>query len=149
VRGHDSADTHTMLFELVRSVSLLHVLDAGGAGTASMSELFALHELDSTPGMAQNELADRLRLDKSTVSRLVAGLESRGLVTRERDTGNRRFVRLSITPAGRRLHERVGRSLHQRQQEVLAAMTASERSALDVGLGGLLRALHSTVDSDR
>jgi DNA-binding MarR family transcriptional regulator len=148
VHEHDSADTHAMLFELVRSVSLLHVLDGGAAGPASMSELFALHELDSTPGLAQNELADRLRLDKSTVSRLVAGLESRGLVTRERDTGNRRFVRLSITPAGRRLHQRVGRGLHKRQQEVLEAMTAEERSALDVGLAGLLRALHSTVNPD-
>ena len=42
-------------------------------------------------------LAERLRLDPGYVTRLVAGLERRGLVRRGRDARDRRRVRLSLT----------------------------------------------------
>ncbi len=135
-------DLHGLLLELVRSIGTLHLVDGGPAGQVSLSEVFALHELDSGEGLAQQELAARLRLDKSTVSRLVAGLEARGLLVRQRDRDNRRIVRLTITPAGHALHRDLAQAMHARQQSVLAAMTASERAALGTGLIGLLRALH-------
>jgi DNA-binding MarR family transcriptional regulator len=139
-------ELHGLLLQLVRSVGLLHVLDAGGAGQISLSEMFALHELDVRGGLAQQELAAELRLEKSTVSRLVAGLEASGLLVRERDPGNRRIVRLSLTPDGRRLHLELAEEMHARQRVVLAAMTAPERAALGTGLTGLLRALHRWRD---
>jgi DNA-binding MarR family transcriptional regulator len=138
----DGDDLHGLLLELVRSIGLLHVVDAGTAGQVSLSEVFALHELDAGGGLAQQELAARLALDKSTVSRLVAGLEERGLLVRERDPDNRRIVRLSLTPAGHRLHRDLGHAMHARQRSVLTEMSAAERSALGTGLAGLLRALH-------
>ena len=138
----DGADLHGLLLDLVRSVGLLHVVDAEAVGQVSLSEIFALHELDAGDGLAQQELASRLRLDKSTVSRLVAGLEARGLLLRERDPDNRRIVRLSITPAGHRMHVDLAAGMHARQECVLAAMTPAERAALGTGLAGLLRALH-------
>lgn len=140
----DEAELHGLLLELVRSIELLHVADDAGAGQVSLSEVFALHELDRRGGLAQQELAERLQLDKSTVSRLVAGLEARGLLVRERDPGNRRIVRLSLTPAGRRLHLDLADAMHARQRCVLAGMTASERAALGTGLAGLLRALQDS-----
>jgi DNA-binding MarR family transcriptional regulator len=145
VADRHGADLHGLLLDLVRSVGLLHVVDpgtAGSGGSVSVSELFALHELDAGGGLSQQELAERLRLEKSTVSRLVAGLEVRGLLVRERDPANRRFVRLSLTAAGQRLHVDLARAMHERQGAVLAAMTPSERAALQTGLVGLLRALH-------
>jgi DNA-binding MarR family transcriptional regulator len=142
VTRRDEAELHRLLLELVRSVGLLHVVDAGDAGRVSLSEVFALHELDTRGGLAHQELAARLELDKSTVSRLVARLEARGLLGRERDPANRRIVRLSLTPAGHRLHLKLAHAMHARQRSVLAAMTASERAALGMGLAGLLRALH-------
>lgn len=141
-------DLHGLLLDLVRSVGLLHVVDpgtAGSGGSVSVSELFALHELDAGGGLSQQELAERLRLEKSTVSRLVAGLEARGLLVRGRDPANRRFVRLSLTPPGRRLHVDLARAMHERQGAVLAAMTPSERAALQTGLVGLLRVLHDPL----
>jgi MarR family transcriptional regulator, lower aerobic nicotinate degradation pathway regulator len=138
----DDEELHRLLLELVRSIGRLHVVDDGDGVLTSPSEVFALHELDHRDGLAQQDLADALGLDKSTVSRLVASLEGRGLVVRERDPENRRFVRLALTADGRRLHREVGHSLHSRQSEVLGRMTAAERQALSTGLAGLLRALH-------
>ncbi len=139
-------ELHRQLLELVRSIGFLQVAAAGVDGQVSLSELFTLHELDGG-SLAQQELAARLRLDKSTVSRLVAGLEDRGLVVRERDPANRRIVQLSITDAGRRLHHELGRAMHARQAPVLEGMTAAERTALSTGLTGLLRALHEATST--
>jgi len=141
---HDTEDVHHLLLELVRSVGLLHVTDVALVGPASLSELFALHDLDVADGLSQQQLATRLRLDKSTVSRLVAGLESRGLLVRERDQRNRRVILLSLTAAGRAMHRELAAALHAHQSRVLEAMTEVERSALATGLSGLLRALHGT-----
>jgi DNA-binding MarR family transcriptional regulator len=140
VAPHGNTGLHPLLLELVRSIGML--LADPEAGQTSTSELFALHELDSDHGLAQHELAARLRLDKSTVSRLVAGLEARGLLLRHRDPDNRRIVRLALTPAGHRLHRALARALHERQDQVLAAMSDSEQAALATGLTALLRALH-------
>jgi DNA-binding MarR family transcriptional regulator len=59
-----------------------------------------LLELGRATGLTQTELGARLRLDKSTVSRLVAGLERRGWLRRERAIADRRAVCLRLTPAG-------------------------------------------------
>ena len=135
-------DLHGLLLELVRSIGTLHVAATPTQGEFSLSEALALHELDAGDGLAQQDLAARLRLDKSTVSRLVAHLEVLGLLTRHRDPGNRRVVRLSLTPAGRRMHHTLAHAMHAHQRTVLAEMTASEQAALRKGLVGLLRALH-------
>ena len=138
---HD--DLHGLLLELVRSMGdLVSTDEDGGARTAvTMSEALTLHELDSDVVLSQQELADRLRLDKSTVSRLVAGLEGRGLIRRHRDPANRRYVQLILTPTGQQLHRDIGSAMHRRQQRVLGRMTAAERQSLRTGLQALLSAL--------
>jgi len=59
----------------------------------------------------------------------------------ERDPANRRDVRVSLTPAGRRAHRGLTRVLHARQRDVVTAMTEAERAALRTGVTALLRAL--------
>ena len=66
----------------------------------SLSETMALAELAAAGSTSQQDLADRLGLEKSTVSRLAAGLESRGWLSRVRDDGNRRVYRLRLTDEG-------------------------------------------------
>jgi DNA-binding MarR family transcriptional regulator len=106
-----------------------------------MSEIFAVHELDVFGPLNQQDLADRLHLEKSTVSRLVAGLEGRQLLVRERDPGNRRFYRLRLTETGRAAHREVAKSFQAHYVDVLDLLSEPEREALEVGLTALLRAL--------
>ena len=67
---------------------------------ASASEVFALAELTEAGPLSQQQLGERLGLEKSTTSRLAAGLERRGWLERVRDPANRRYYRLALTPAG-------------------------------------------------
>lgn len=49
-------------------------------------------------------LGERLALDSGTLTPLLKRLEQRGLVTRRRDTGDERVVKIALTPEGQKLH---------------------------------------------
>lgn len=110
-------------------------------GQVSGSEARALIELVNARGIAQGELAGLLGLEKSTVSRLAAGLERKGWVRRGRDEGNQRYVRLYLTPEGGAVAARLWDAWLSRQARILAALTAEERAGLAAGLRGLVRGL--------
>jgi DNA-binding MarR family transcriptional regulator len=107
----------------------------------SASEARALIELASARGIAQGELAGLLGLDKSTVSRLAAGLERKGWIRRGRDEDNQRYVRLYLTPQGGEVAARLWQAWQSRQARILAALSPDERAGLLAGLGGLVRGL--------
>jgi DNA-binding MarR family transcriptional regulator len=123
----------------------LPVSDPSGSAppvpVVSASEARALIQLISARGIAQGEFATLLGLDKSTVSRLAAGLERKGWIRRGRDEGNQRYVRLYLTPQGGDVAARVWQAWQSRQARILAALSPAERAGLTAGLGGLVRGL--------
>src|SRR5207249_8612564 len=62
-------------------------------------------------------LAGRLSLAKPTVSAAVDGLVERGLLVREAVAGDRRAVRLGVTPAGRKQLARTERAMAERDRK--------------------------------
>ena len=84
----------------------------------SLSEMMALGELADVESMSQQELGQLLGLEKSTVSRLVVGLQRRSWVGRERDPANRRFYRLQLTPEGRTVADRIGHDLRAHHEQL-------------------------------
>jgi len=89
------------LVGLVRSLGL-HQPDRASCGCrVSVGEVHVLMELGRSEGVAQRELAAWLRLEKSTVSRLVSVLEGRGWVERFPDPSGGRSPRLRLTGEGR------------------------------------------------
>jgi DNA-binding MarR family transcriptional regulator len=117
------------------------LVNAAKLPSISGSEARALIELMSARGIAQGELAGLLGLDKSTVSRLAAGLERKGWIRRGRDEGNQRYVRLYLTSQGGTVAARVLEAWHVRQARILAALSDDERAGLSAGLRGLVRGL--------
>ena len=137
------AELERLLRQLLRVVSPAggQVGDGAPVPAVSVSEARALIELAAARGIAQGELASLIGLEKSTVSRLAAGLERKGWVRRGRDEGNQRYVRLYLTPEGTVMAGRLWDAWQSRQARILAALSAEERSGLSAGLGGLLRGL--------
>jgi len=113
----------------------------------SPSEMFALGELIDSGELSQQELADRLGLEKSTISRLAAGLESKGWLARERDPANRRFYRVRLTAEGERVAHAVGDELREHHGQLLGLLSPMERHALGLGLAGLIRAIEEHAGS--
>jgi DNA-binding MarR family transcriptional regulator len=142
-----AAELEHLLTQLIRMLS--PGLSAGDTAAppnaplpaVSASEARALIELVSARGIAQGELAGLLGLDKSTVSRLAAGLERKGWIRRGRDADNQRYVRLYLTPEGGEVASRVWHAWQSRQTRILDELSADERAGLMAGLGGLVRGL--------
>lgn len=89
-----------------------------------------------------SDLAARLRLDASTVSRYVARLEKLGLARRTEDPDDRRATRLSLSPAGRRATD----TAMQRRREVVADALSGWSPADRETLRGLLSRLAADVE---
>ena len=107
----------------------------------SSSEARALIELVAARGISQGQLGTLLGLEKSTVSRLAAGLERKGWIKRGRDEANQRYIRLYLTPEGSRVAAMVWRAWQSRQARILSGLSGRERAGLAAGLGGLIRQL--------
>jgi len=107
----------------------------------SASEARALIELGAAHGIAQGQLAGLLGLEKSTVSRLAAGLEHKGWIRRGRDDDDQRYVRLYLTAEGAAVARQVWQAWQTRQARILAGLSAQERHGLTAGLRGLMRGL--------
>lgn len=77
---------------------------------ASMREYDVLYTLAKHgEPMRLSELRSGVLLSQPALSRLVDRLLARGLLDRCGDDADRRAVRISLTEAGRRLQERIGR----------------------------------------
>jgi hypothetical protein len=53
-----------------------------------------------TPGISQQDLADKLLVGRSNLSMLLPQMEKRGLLVRRGDPQDRRVLRLELTPSG-------------------------------------------------
>ena len=72
------------------------------------SQYNVLNILANEPaGISQRELGDRLVVDRSNVTGLLDRLEKNGWVRRDDDPDDRRVYRVSLTPAGRALWQKI------------------------------------------
>jgi DNA-binding MarR family transcriptional regulator len=141
VDAAEAARLHQLLMDVVRAAGLLQPDQTLAGHPVSLSQAFALHELDAATPLSQRDLAERLGLEKSSVSRLAAEMERNALLVRERDPDNHRQYRLRLTDHGRATHARMAATFHHRYQRWVATMTPSERAALLKGLPALVRVI--------
>ncbi|MEH1130749.1 MarR family winged helix-turn-helix transcriptional regulator [Micromonospora sp. CPCC 206061] len=95
-----------------------------------VSEAHALTEIARDGRLRQVELARRLRLEKSTVSRLVTNLVGRGWVQRHTADDDGRGVLLELTDAGGTAAERLAEARRQRLDALLERVPDDERAAV-------------------
>lgn len=139
----DAEVLETLLARVMRLVSVhLEAPVSDLAGTAlSAAEGSLLLELLVHGEVTQQQIADRLMVDKSRVSRLCTALERKDLLARERDASNRRNLRLHVTESGQKAATQLRQAWRAYHERMLAAMTPRERRALLVGLAAFAREL--------
>ena len=101
--------------------------------------LFPLLGAERSPGV--RELAAAAGVAAPTATRMLDGLEARGLVTRERSTEDRRAVWLSLTTEGERLVRERHESVMDTRRAIFAALDEDERAAAAAVLRRLADAL--------
>jgi len=84
--------------------------------------------------LSLNELAAAAGLDKSQMSRVVAGLVERGIVARGADETDGRGVQLALSRTGERLCEGLIRAAAERNDAFLGCLGRDERECLERAL---------------
>ncbi|MBV9991975.1 MAG: winged helix-turn-helix transcriptional regulator [Alphaproteobacteria bacterium] len=87
--------------------------------------------LGGTSELAAREVANRTAMDKVQVSRAVAGLMRAGRVARGGDAHDGRVTRLSLTPQGRAIYDRIVPLALHLEELFLSALSAEERRVFD------------------
>ena len=83
------------------------------------SQCFLLVEIGRKPGICAKELAEILRVDKSSVSRSVEEMVQKGYVNREPSREDRRSVVLSLTESGRERFDRIEHDMDMKFRKVM------------------------------
>jgi DNA-binding MarR family transcriptional regulator len=93
-------------------------------------EFGVMIHLHAAPGLDQNTLAERMALDRTSISALVYRLEQQGLIERAVNGADRRARQLRLTQAGKSLYDRVRPKAHAAQERILSVLTTAERRSL-------------------
>ena len=93
----------------------------------SIRQFNILYHLDQQQGMSINELSRHLLCDKSNTTRLVERMKQEGLVTRERDTQDRRYVSVNLTEEGTRLREKAVAAHQESVEERFITLSPEEQ----------------------
>jgi DNA-binding MarR family transcriptional regulator len=107
-------------------------------GDLTMREYDVLYTLSKCGSpLRMSELNRHVLLSQPALSRMVDRLADRGLVDRCPDPGDRRGVRLSLTPAGRRVQREIGLPHARSVTRALNVLTPQELEQLAVITGKL------------
>lgn len=126
----DVERVHASFVGVVRALGLIRPDTTPCGQPLSLTQAHTIGELHSDGPLSQQALAGRLRLQKSTVSRLVDELERDGTVERRPNPSDRRSVLIGLTPAGRRKAERLRDAQTELFARLLADTSADERRQL-------------------
>ena len=139
--SEEVAELCEALFGFVRAFGL-HRTDETPCGVPmSVSEAQALTFLLGGAA-APSQLADRLALARSTVSRLLERLDAQGWVARQPDPVDGRSSQIVLSDAGRQMAERVLSARHLRLSRLLANIDEPDRADVVRSLGLLAEAAH-------
>lgn len=132
------------MIALIRAFGL-HRPDQTPCGEpVSVAEAHALMELARAAPLGQNDLATRLQLVKSTVSRCVGLLEARGWVERRRDPHDGRAVVLWLTDGGRHAAAQLAAARQAKFARVLEHIPFEEREQVLLTLTTLVEAMRES-----
>ncbi|MCA1909259.1 MAG: MarR family transcriptional regulator [Magnetospirillum sp.] len=81
--------------------------------------------------LSANAISQRTTMDKVRVTRAVARMIDSGLVSRQEDETDRRYVSLTLTAKGMAVYQQILPLVQAREAEILSVLSADERAALD------------------
>lgn len=104
----------------------------------SVAEWRVLLTLARQPGLTAAEITSRWAMDKMAISRAIRRLEADGHIGRDRNPGDRRSYRLSLTASGKALHARILPHANRRYREIVSCLSRDELTALRASIQQLI-----------
>jgi MarR family transcriptional regulator, 2-MHQ and catechol-resistance regulon repressor len=111
-------------------------------------QAYTLDILVSSEGESLTSVADTLRLDKSTTSRVIAGMTRRGLVKWSRAGHDRRTKNIVASSEGTRRYLQFRRAIIRDNERMLVSYKASHRRSVIAALWDLTAIASSRLESE-
>ncbi len=99
--------------------------------------------------MSVNDLAELLNLGKSTVSKTVDKLVSGGLLVRDPDKNDRRYVVLKLTEQGQKFYDSIDEQMENYFSTVFHAISKEKRNQVLESLSLLVKALPDFSEGEK
>ena len=109
---------------IVRKMRLIAEANLAQRGLGFPEQLVIMY-LGARGASNQTATADRLEIDKGSITKTTSKLEAKGFIIREANPNNRRENRIELSPAGQELLQ-VMRSAHEELNEVMFAGLSKE-----------------------
>ena len=131
---------------LIRRLHQIHVAlfaEECGAFNITPVQYSIMSVAHMRPGLDQSELTQEVGVDRATLANVLARLEKRGLVRRDRTVHDRRLKQVHLTPDGVTVIVNMTEPARRAHARTIAALTGAERAAFLYGLTRLVVAGNS------
>ncbi len=135
-----AAALHHLVAELMKKYQFRHRQEICCHGI-SITQYYALAALGETGKLSMGELARQMRLNVSTMTRIVDQLVAKSLVHRWMDPQDHRVCDVALTQQGRSLLGEITGELLETEKAILCCIHPEERETLIVALRELSRAV--------
>lgn len=126
--------------QLIRIAGFQDKAEAACCGT-TIGQCYAISELGRTEALSLNELAGLLKLDNSTMSRTINNLVDQGIVAREADPQDRRYVKMRLTDKGLDIFRSIEDSLDNYYRLIINSIPEDKHGQIIESLELLLEAM--------
>lgn len=125
----------------MRAVMLRLPTEAPGVGAVTKEQWWTLVEVGKADpdGISMSELAARRGMAINSATALVERLCLAGLLERRHDASDRRVVRVTLTPEGRRVRGAISALRRAEYERLLASLSADELQTLHAAVPALAR----------
>ena len=113
------------------------------------AELKCLRLMSSEESLNNSELADKMNLSPSRITRIIDGLIKKGYVLREINKNDRRNMIICLSKRGKNLTNKLNKAFLEIHKEILEDIDYSEHEALLIAMGNLYKAVEKWLKKPR
>ena len=115
----------------------------------TLAQCHVLLEIEELTETTTKQLSENLKLDKSTLSRTIAGLEKSGLVNRKAHAQDRRFTILALTKKGKIKCDSLNKFNDQMYNNIFGRLSQKERQHFFRSFNDMVRAFSEYFNENR
>ena len=113
------------------------------------AELKCLRIMDLEESINNQDVADRMNLSPSRITRIIDGLVKKGYILREIDREDRRNMKISLTEKGVNLTNKINNAFVEIHKEILKEIDNSQHESLLTTMGNLQSAVEKWLQKPR
>ncbi|TYQ17924.1 UNVERIFIED_CONTAM: DNA-binding MarR family transcriptional regulator [Acetivibrio alkalicellulosi] len=144
-----TSNNEKKLRELIRQIEaklgILNEMESTTCCGVSFTQCHAIIEIGRNTNVSLNELAEKLNVDNSTMSRTVNNIVNKGLANRELALNDRRYVNISLTEDGKIVFEEINLKMNNYFKKIYENILQDKREQVLESLELLADAITKSV----